>query len=83
MYKLSNTKVLYDWLEHETDSECRELMLGWLAELAEDPVGKGSRVPGIEAQVYLAVTPVRRCTVKYLVAEQFHTINLIEFGSLI
>jgi hypothetical protein len=82
VYQLSGKDTLYEWLAKESDSENRELMLAWLAQLAEDPLRYGHRVPGNPAPIYLAVTPVRRWTIKFLLAEQFKTIHIIGFDPL-
>lgn len=82
MYQLSGKDKLYEWLEQETDAECRQLMLEWLADLCADPLRYGHRVPGVRAPVYLAVAPFRRCTLKFLLDDQFHVIRMIEFGTL-
>ncbi len=57
-------------------------MLDWLAEFADDPTASAMRVPGVAAPIYLVVTPVRRTTLKFLLAEQFRAVKLIGFDSL-
>ena len=57
-------------------------MLDWMYTFCESPLDDAHRVPGIRAPVYIVVTPVRRTTLRFLLAEQFRTISLIEFRVL-
>jgi hypothetical protein len=82
VFDLHGEKVLHDWLAKQSDSACREQMIEWMSILAEDPVRLGARVPGSRAQVFIAVTPVGRWYVKYLVAHEYNTINLLGFDQL-
>lgn len=82
MYQLDNKNILYAWLEAEPDLTCRQRMLEWMVDLCTDPTAVGVRVPGVQGPVYLAVTPVRRYYLKYLVADQFKCVRLMEFGLL-
>lgn len=83
MYQLEGRDLIFEWLEHETDSELRQGMLDWLALLADDPDSiEASRVPGVRAPVFLAVTPVRNVTVTFLRADQFRVLKIIRFDTL-
>lgn len=84
MFQIEGRDVLFDWLEHESDPEQRDLMLSWLADLAQsdDPTDDAWRVPGIRSPVYIALTPVRNVFVKFLFVPQFFAIKLIEFDTL-
>jgi hypothetical protein len=83
LYQIENKQVLFDWLERHGDMNQRQMMLDWFVDLATDPYRVGFRLPSYRSQMYLALTPVTGAvTLRYLVAEQFHSIRLIEFGRL-
>lgn len=82
MYQLDGRDILFDWLSKETDIALREAMLDWLSAFCRDPLEKAARVPAIRAPVYVVATPVRRVALRFLLAEQFHTIKMIEFVEL-
>lgn len=82
LFQIEGRDVLFDWLEHETDVAKKDVMLAFLADLAEDPLKNAYRVPGISAPVFLVVTPVNNLTLKFLYAQQFKVLKLIEFEPL-
>lgn len=82
MYQLDGREVIFGWLAAETDPAEREAMLDWLAAFCLDPLADATRVPGVRAPVYVVVTPVRGQVLRFLLAEQFQTIKLIEFVPL-
>jgi len=84
VFQIEGRDVLFDWLAQETDPEQRELMLIFLAELAqaEDPTANAWRVPGVRAPVYIVLTHVRDVFLKFLYVPQFRAIKLIEFAPL-
>jgi hypothetical protein len=83
MYQIDGRDVLFDWLSREPDPEQRLLMLEWVAGLASAPYSGSRRVPGIDAPVYIALVATRQITVaRFLVAEQYKTIRLINFRPL-
>jgi hypothetical protein len=51
-------------------------MLDWLVGFAEDPLATAQRVPEILAPVYISVVPLPgvSAVVRFLLAEQFHTV---------
>jgi hypothetical protein len=82
LYQLTNEAVLFDWLAAEPDPGQRVRMLEWLSGFCEAPLDHAVRVPGIRAQVYIVLVPVRNLTLRFLFAEQFKTIKMIEFVPL-
>lgn len=82
MYQLDGRDVIFDWLSQETDVALRETMLEWLSVFCADPLAEAARVPEIRAPVYVVATPVRRVALRFLLAEQFNAIKLIEFVEL-
>lgn len=83
MYQVEGDEVLRDWLASEADPGNREQMLAFIARLAEEPRSVGHRIPGERAPIYLAMTPVGRTVVRFLLAEQFHVVRLIAFDDLL
>jgi hypothetical protein len=82
LYQIDGRNVIYDWLSHEPVLERRVAFLEWLVELATTPSAQGRRVPGIPAPVYLAVVLRPPVVVRYLIAEQFHTVRVIGISPL-
>lgn len=83
MYQVDNRNVLFDWLQREPDVTRRQTMLDWMVELADDPLRDAHRIPGIRAPVYLRLTALDNVALKFLHAEQFHVVRLIELGPLL
>jgi len=82
VYQIDGRDLIFEWLAQETDQSQRQRMLDWLTIFADDPLANAHRVPGVRAPVYLVVTPIRRVTLTFLHAEQFHTVKLLEWGTL-
>lgn len=83
MFQIDGRDVLFDWLSRESDSERRLTMLEWLAGWVADPLRSAHRVPGVRAPVYMVLVPLRPpVVIKFLYAEQFHALKLIEMGLL-
>lgn len=82
MYNVDGRDLLFTWLEREPDATRRQIMLEWIADIADDPHNAGIAIPGRRLPVYLAVGRLGDVTIKYFVAEQFHTVQLLEFGRL-
>jgi hypothetical protein len=83
LYQITGRDIIFDWLGGQTDSERTMAMLDWLVEFAGDPHRYGQRVPGVRAPAYIAIVPLREpVVVRYLLAEQFHTINVLAIGPL-
>jgi hypothetical protein len=82
VYQINGQDKIFSQLERMSDSSQREVLLAWLADIAEAPHECGARLPGKGVPVYLAVGRLGALTIKYLVAEQFRTVNIIEFGHL-
>ncbi len=79
MYQLDGRDLIFGWLERETDTRRRQAMLDWLARFAERPRTDAQRVPGLRAPVYVTVVPLDPpVVVRFLIAEEFRTIRLIE-----
>lgn len=81
-YQLNGRDKIFEQLGKMTDPADREQLLVWLADIATDPHALGYRLPGPGAPVYLAIGRLGELTIKYLVAEQFRTVNIISFGRL-
>jgi hypothetical protein len=85
VYQIEGKDVIFAWLEHEHHSDCRYVFLTWLANLSEDPHSGGpQRVPGILGPVYIEVVPLgpKHIIVRFLIAEQFHTVRILGIGPL-
>jgi hypothetical protein len=85
VYQIEGKDVIFAWLEHEPNSDCAYLFLTWLANLAEDPLGGyPQRVPGVLGPVFIEVVPLgaKHIIVRFLVADQFHTVRILGIGPL-
>lgn len=76
--------MLFDWLAREGDTDRRLALLEWLTVLADDPLRHARRVPAIRAPVYIVFAPLRPTpvVVRFLLAEQYHTVKLIDIRPL-
>jgi len=89
VYQIAGKDLIFSWLEHEPNLECRELFLEWLADLARDPINdRATRLPGILAPVYVQIVPLGRrpgskyAVVRYLVSDQFNAVRVLAIGPL-
>ena len=82
MYRISGESVLFDWLAKELDANRRQIMLDWLVGFAQDPLQHAQRIPAISAPTYLVLTSCPNVVLKFLHAEIFHVVLLIEIRAL-
>jgi hypothetical protein len=89
VYQIAGKDVIFTWLEHEPNLECRESFLEWLAGLATDPItDRAIRLPGVLAPVYVEIVPLGRrrgakhAVVRFLVSDQFHAVRILAIAPL-
>ncbi|MDZ7673739.1 MAG: hypothetical protein U5K30_01510 [Acidimicrobiales bacterium] len=82
MYQIEGKEVLFDWLEKQPDPTKREVMIEFMAKVAEKPTEVGVKVPDARKPIYVAFTPVNNWIVRYLVVDQFHVVKLGSFVQL-
>lgn len=82
-YQLDGKSVIFEWLAHEPDMQRRLAVLDWLVEVSEHPFEAGQRLPGVRAPVLIGkVSTKPPVMVRYLIADQFHTVRIIKIAPL-